>query len=913
MFEFKYAELMNWAYWPTIKLPLDEHTIMITGPNGSGKTTFLDSLRVLLRAPNLSSGRRFIDYLQTDVDTAVIKGVVSNFPQADNRRPFEFKGYHTDDVTLAAILKQRSGRWERRYVILENDVPLAEIQKIPRSHMLSPETYTFELAQAGFGSAFLKVLALEQGKTDKLCEKSPRDLLDLLLEVHGDKQVIERYREARENYQRANIELTRLGTRLAEEQAKVIQSERAAKEYERYIQLTREQENYETILLPQAEYKELIQKINQIKLEIQEYNLKLGPIDRQIAQLQEQIAQADAEREKRARAVEEAQARKVELEKRERDLDIQLAQLVREQSELQKIVALAENSEDTPDRDKIFARRSQLQKEIVKLELREEELVRRQNQLKQEVLNLEVPHKKVYPRFVDEFTRLLSRANIEFDLLCDLVEITEKEWQLAIESILGRDRFTVIVKPEDQLKARQLGQQYRYRCYIVAKENGAPSSTHNAHPDAAIHVVKLLKDGIPQWITENLKRTVLVRDVEDGMKLGPNVVSVTQKGYRQDRRGGISIAVDSFYCGSLGQSSLREDLQKAVHQIASELGTIRKELADKRSEEAELQKVILLQENLDKVQNAQQRLQELAQDIPNLNSQHKEALQLKRQAEHALIDALEKLNSFEHELSELRRQLDQLRSQQSDSMSELKDLHAQTSQYNARLSEIAAKVPGEYLTEKKLADVPPLDELTPKYYSIKRLLSEYTDPPDQAAVEIYQHHKSQYEKQRKVYEEYEAALKRWENEFKLARAKYVVVIEHTIATYRNNVLSLARLAGVDAEVVMPSLHDADIDLEETELNIRFGFDGKKVRNMASASLSGGQRVIASLILLMSLATSGGPSQGGFFIIDEPFAHLSIERIDDVTRFLNSTNCQFILTSPTTHNVNIFSAAKLQMN
>ena len=57
MFEFKYVELMNWAYWPTVKMPLDQRTMMITGPNGSGKTTFLDSLKTLLRAPRLSSGR----------------------------------------------------------------------------------------------------------------------------------------------------------------------------------------------------------------------------------------------------------------------------------------------------------------------------------------------------------------------------------------------------------------------------------------------------------------------------------------------------------------------------------------------------------------------------------------------------------------------------------------------------------------------------------------------------------------------------------------------------------------------------------------------------------------------------------------------------------------------------------------
>jgi hypothetical protein len=38
---------------------------------------------------------------------------------------------------------------------------------------------------------------------------------------------------------------------------------------------------------------------------------------------------------------------------------------------------------------------------------------------------------------------------------------------------------------------------------------------------------------------------------------------------------------------------------------------------------------------------------------------------------------------------------------------------------------------------------------------------------------------------------------------------------------------------------------------------------------------------------------------GFFMLDEPFAHLSIDRIDDVGRFLRGTRAQFILTAPTT--------------
>ena len=37
----------------------------------------------------------------------------------------------------------------------------------------------------------------------------------------------------------------------------------------------------------------------------------------------------------------------------------------------------------------------------------------------------------------------------------------------------------------------------------------------------------------------------------------------------------------------------------------------------------------------------------------------------------------------------------------------------------------------------------------------------------------------------------------------------------------------------------------------------------------------------------------------FFIVDEPFAHLSLDRVDEVGRFLRGSGSQFLITVPTT--------------
>jgi chromosome segregation ATPase len=122
------------------------------------------------------------------------------------------------------------------------------------------------------------------------------------------------------------------------------------------------------------------------------------------------------------------------------------------------------------------------------------------------------------------------------------------------------------------------------------------------------------------------------------------------------------------------------------------------------------------------------------------------------------------------------------------------------------------------------------------------------------------------------------------------------VVNQTLIDYRRRVREISALAGVASEIQLPSLGNDDRVLDEAGIEVAFGFDGKDVVHVAHPSFSGGQQVIAGLILLMAMAET---DSHGFFILDEPFAHLSLDRVDHVGRFLRSTRSQFIITAPTT--------------
>jgi uncharacterized protein YPO0396 len=57
MFRFIELALQDWDYFQNIRVPLHGDVVLVTGPNGSGKTTFIDAIRQLVGARRLSARR----------------------------------------------------------------------------------------------------------------------------------------------------------------------------------------------------------------------------------------------------------------------------------------------------------------------------------------------------------------------------------------------------------------------------------------------------------------------------------------------------------------------------------------------------------------------------------------------------------------------------------------------------------------------------------------------------------------------------------------------------------------------------------------------------------------------------------------------------------------------------------------
>lgn len=122
---------------------------------------------------------------------------------------------------------------------------------------------------------------------------------------------------------------------------------------------------------------------------------------------------------------------------------------------------------------------------------------------------------------------------------------------------------------------------------------------------------------------------------------------------------------------------------------------------------------------------------------------------------------------------------------------------------------------------------------------------------------------------------------------------------------------LGELAGVEVNAELPHLDNDDTVLAQAGLAIRFNFDGKGAIGLNDGEASGGQQVLKSLILLVGLLKDD-ETPGGFVFIDEPFAHLDVRNIQLVGHFLRSTRAQYLLTTPITHNVELFEPAEITL-
>jgi len=580
-----------------------------------------------------------------------------------------------------------------------------------------------------------------------------------------------------------------------------------------------------------------------------------------------------------------------------------VAALLKEQDRLARVAREQATSFDpvaaSAEQEALMRKRFELEREVEALD----------RDLKEGAARLSVLESGRTPEDADvrKFRAALRQADIAHCMLPEIMEITDQAWHAAVEAVLRSVRNIVLLDdPNDRARAWTLGEHMQYRHFVVPDREPATRPAKGSLAECV-----RFSGSPPAWLARLLNDIRRVESADEGASLAAIQSWITRAGYWRERRGGRFAASRDFHFGQAAARQLRERLAEQNQRRAS-LPQEQRKVAERLGE------VHALLNGVDAARQLADRASEFAQAFV----EHEQlALRVQATAENTAAaqadqrDAESLYRTAHLTLAKLRlahegvvRERDKKRP----------DFEASRREQGARLQAL------RQLRRDKPASirgVAALDEARRKYGNVaaverevdrlgkRRADARYVSDP--ACVAKRDKVQGDYDQLSGTIQQREAHLQGVQRATHDARGQYINVLRATVRLYGQNIRALGEIAGIEIEVEPPHLENDDAKLAQATLNVKFGFDDKSPIGLDDGEASGGQQVMKSMILLVGLMMDERRA-GGFVFIDEPFAHLDIFNIDKVGAFLENTQAQYILTTPNTHNVNVFKPSDLTL-
>lgn len=911
MFHLQSIELLHWDYCQRLSLPLDGAIITVAGPNGSGKTTLLDAMRTLLGL-ECSGGRNYKTYARhANADSAWLRATVENRPRnrQASSRPFARNLLYTDQVTLACRIERNGGDWQRRYMMLEGDIPIEELLKLPEKDWLGVEHWRKRLEGAGLSRAIARVLALEQGQTDRLCEYSPKELLRLVFDVFGDQEVLDRYEEARQHQRHLAEEVEAATRELTHGQAQLAHLEGRVNLYRQYKDKLRERETLATEVIPVLEWTEDRHDVASKLRELHRQRLHHLAENRLRSEYRQRLLQQMHEKEQAGERV-----RQLELEKQQaqtaqqqaRDAERPVEELVKRADELQALAAVEGDSAQLAEHARALEERK------TDLAGQWHELSGQRHAAQAALDNLQGQRQAPPPPEVQRFLRVLRQEDIGHHVIADIVEIVDERWRAAAEGVLRSARWVVVLlSGAEEAGAMALAERERYRHYLVSESAEAPA---RPAPNSLLAALRFSKPA-PVWLLKQLAHIRCVDSTAEGVRIGGEWI--TPDAYWRDGRGGRSVWIDpsDHQFGAAALAARKESIERRLRNLDLSLTSVAKQQADVKRQ---LAAAIDAGKGHRAAEELTRRAEEFSQaraQLPTLKQARIEASRRWQDLESAHKTAVVSHTNAEgayrttqNQLSESERTAERYEREWKERHSALQvratDSHGRRKRFPARW------IRSETLTELKQHYVN-TTQARLRLEGIERDLSQGQWETDRTVEEKVVLMRATVGAQEAELENRKASNEAARVAVSNARERYIDVLRATVRRYRKNIVELGQLAGVEVNADLPHLDNDDTVLRQAELKVSFNFDGKGQIGLNDGEASGGQQVIKSLILLVGLLKDE-ETPGGFVFIDEPFAHLDVRNIQLVGHFLKSTRAQYVLTTPITHNVEVFEPADITL-
>lgn len=911
MFHLQSLELLHWDYCRRVSMPLDGNIITIAGPNGSGKTTLLDAMRTLLGL-ECSGGRTYKTYARhANAEHAWLRALVDNRPRGrqNSSRPFASSLLYADQVTLACRISRQGGDWVRRYILVDGVHEIEELDTKADKDWLGIEAWKKRLEAAGLTRAIGRVLALEQGQTDRLCELSPKELLRLVFEVFGDQEVLDRYELARNHQQQLVKEVEQAQHELSHAQAQLSDLSNRVNSYQQYQLRLKERERLATEVVPVLQWSEQRQRTAQQLRELHRQRLFARSDERGISDKRAQLlALFKAQEAAKDKLADLEQQRKEARQAFEaaRDGERPMEQLAKREDDLKALAAVeTDGAALTAKLEELGTRQHQLRESFT----RQNDQQRKAQQAMDELTGHRVPPP---PAEVTRFRKALDEAGIAHHVLADAIDIADDQWRAAAEGFLRPSRWVVVLaRASDESQAYRIASRERYRHYVVADGEHAPAVSPK---DSLLSVLKFNAKA-PGWLLRQLASIRCVADTEKGAQAGGEWI--TTEAYYRDGRGGRSLWVEprEYQFGDSALDARRASLDKELTRYDLELSKLAKEQLEIERQLKDAQRAAQGHKAAQELVERAEEFAEARARLPGLRQSRIEAATrmaaLDQEHDRTVAAATRTERDYESAQASLKASEDNVLRAERDWAGKRDDLIA-----TARASrEARAKFPAAWVHPMRLQALRDEFENAKQAEIASRHVQQELDTgvweTDAGVQERHARMQVAVLEQTTQLDDRRASNEMARIAAFNARERYIDVLRATVRRYKKNVQELGELAGVHAQAELPHLDNDDTVLAQAGLHVKFNFDGKGEVGLNDGEASGGQQVLKSLILLVGLMKDDD-APGGFVFIDEPFAHLDVRNIQLVGHFLKSTRAQYLLTTPITHNVEVFEPSEITL-
>jgi len=899
------VQLVHWGSLRPDPIPLLVDGINVaTGPNGSGKTCFLDGIKLLLGVTSFAPGRSSHRYIfdggpgGTPAERAFLRATFTNpvlpglgerlFAAADERLA------DAERVSVVCLVTTDS----RRYLVLPGlhrwgfERPLADdleafLAANPEPEWLGPRRYDELLDRTGITQALREVLALPQGAIDRTMDEQPPGLLVKLLELTGERVLLDeveaqrgRAGEARNAYleavEAARVEQDQLGA-LAGQAAHHLEWAGLRERLDLLRDLARPAAEHRDVAVrveaARGERDAAAERIAADRRDLEELTARVPALEATTGALAGQAAGlADRLAETRdARAALETRLAATEARAEEAQATaVRLAGLAGERTTEQAAteVQAAESSLAA-----VLARRQELRSTMADLQARMAVLA-----------GGGVP----VPAEVTAFRERLAAAGIEASVVAEVLELADEAAgdaaRVRAEAALGDALWALLVPSHAYRQATALAVEAGYRWGIARGGAGDPRAALTA-------VLGPVEAGLL------LERTdaQAAHDAAQAHGLaGRGLAAVAPDGMRYGDAVSRLEAPTQPVLGRRGRELHLFGLKTEAARLGEELDALEAAIAELRGA---WQRAMHVLDAVHRLGDLQGRVAEAEQARERAGADRPELVERER----ALAGELRELDGA---LGAANAELALARQRQNETEARLAARLPELAELDGRLAGLETELAGRPLAAEQRAlleagDLPgtesivrDLDWLGGQVEDEERFPAEVRDPElvtgrERQAEAVEEANQLAERRKRELDEQLERV--------EAARRGFEEEVREVVQRLSGEFARICQTAGAEGELRLlagdrPEEYGVDVLVAHRA--------GERRRSYRDAAHSGGQR--ATIAILLLLATMGTAEAADLLIMDEHIAHLDSTNIDHVAALMHALadRVQFVLATPT---------------